>query len=89
MSKTKQFLERYSRFLALLIIFLALTVLLWPNFLTSRNLLNILNQASLNVVIASGITMAMLVSGIDLSVGATLALTSSMAARFFLSGSVP
>lgn len=77
--------ETFSRVMALMIIFVLLSVVC-PNFLGVRNLLNILNQASLNVFIAIGMTMAMLVGGIDLSVGSVLALTSVVAARMFVNG---
>lgn len=77
--------ETFSRVMALMIIFVLLSVAC-PNFLAVKNLLNICNQASLNVFIAIGMTMAMLIGGIDLSVGSVLALTSVVAARLFVSG---
>lgn len=77
--------ETFSRVMALMIIFVLLSVAC-PNFLAIKNLLNICNQASLNVFIAIGMTMTMLIGGIDLSVGSVLALTSVVAARLFVSG---
>ena len=43
-------------------------------FLTSRNLLNIVRFASENGIIAVGMTLVILTGGIDLSVGAVMAL---------------
>lgn len=78
-------LDRFSRLLALIII-VAILSLASPKFLGTRNLLNILNQASLNIMLAVGLTFTMLIAGIDLSVGSILALTSVLAARYFQSG---
>lgn len=78
-------LDRFSRLLALVVIVVILS-LASPKFLGARNLLNILNQASLNIMLAMGLTFTMLIAGIDLSVGSILALTSVLAARYFQSG---
>jgi ribose transport system permease protein len=54
-----------------------LCLLLWiltPHFLTISNLLNVLEQTSINAVIAVGMTFVILSAGIDLSVGSVLAL---------------
>src|SRR5687768_2368188 len=55
-----------------------LCLLLWiltPHFLTVSNLLNVLEQTSINAVIAVGMTFVILSAGIDLSVGSLLALS--------------
>jgi ribose transport system permease protein len=49
-------------------------------FLTSANLLNVLRQASLTFLIASGLTLTILTAGLDLSVGANVALSACLAA---------
>jgi ribose transport system permease protein len=49
---------------------------LTPNFLLPNNLMNVLRQASINIVLASGMTMVILTGGIDLSVGSILASTA-------------
>ena len=79
-------LEKFSRLLALILIVVFLSFAN-PRFLGMRNVMNILNQASLNIMLAVGMTFTMLIAGIDLSVGSVLALTSVLAARFFQSGS--
>ncbi|MFC4562377.1 ABC transporter permease [Nocardiopsis mangrovi] len=60
----------------LLIVFAALCVvasLLAPEFLTTRNLANLLQQSSLTGIVAIGMTLVILTSGIDLSVGSIAA----------------
>ena len=49
-------------------------------FLTSNNILNVLRQASLLFLIASGLTLVILTAGLDLSVGANVALSACLAA---------
>ncbi len=49
-------------------------------FFTKNNLFNIGKQASINLIIALGMTMVIISEGIDLSVGSLLALTISMMA---------
>jgi ribose transport system permease protein len=58
---------------------LALAVLS-PAFFTSANLLNVLRQASLTFLIASGLTLVIITAGIDLSVGANVGLSACLAA---------
>ena len=53
-------------------------------FLTSRNLLNIVRFASENGIIAIGMTLVILTGGIDLSVGAVLALCAVAAAALMM-----
>lgn len=57
-------------------------------FLSFGNILNVLRQASLLFLIASGLTFVILTAGLDLSVGANLSLSSAAAAAIIkLSGS--
>jgi ribose/xylose/arabinose/galactoside ABC-type transport system permease subunit len=51
-----------------------------PVFLTSDNLLNILRQIAVNSVIAFGMTLVILTGGIELCVGATVAVSGVVAA---------
>jgi len=56
---------------------LALCIVLWaatPHFLTVSNLLNVLEQTSINAIVAVGMTFVIISGGIDLSVGSVLAL---------------
>jgi len=49
-------------------------------FLTVTNLLNVLRQASLIFLLASGLTLVILAAGLDLSIGANLGLSACLAA---------
>ena len=67
----------------LLIVFAAICVvaaLLSPDFLTTRNLANLLQQSSLTGIIAVGMTLVILTSGIDLAVGSIAALSGMIVA---------
>ena len=49
------------------------------SFLTVTNILNVLRQASLTFLIASGLTLTVLTAGLDLSVGANVGLSACLA----------
>jgi ribose transport system permease protein len=49
-----------------------------PNFMTEANMMNITRQASINIVLAAGMTFVILTGGIDLSVGSILGVTAVM-----------
>ena len=51
-----------------------------------NNLLNLLRQASVNALIAFGMTFVILTAGIDLSVGSILAFTGAIIAMMILNG---
>ena len=55
-------------------------------FLAAENLTNVLRQVSLNANIAVGMTIVILTGGIDLSVGAVMALSMTTAAGAMLAG---
>lgn len=73
------FISRSGLLLALVILFVILTFVA-PNFLSTRNLLNVLRQVSFVGIIACGMTMALIAADVDLSVGSVVALTSSLLA---------
>ncbi|ADI14122.1 ABC transporter permease subunit [Truepera radiovictrix] len=62
--------------LPVLLVICVLFALLTPNFLTANNLLNVVRQASINIVLAAGMTFVILTGGIDLSVGSILGATA-------------
>ncbi|CCE06253.1 D-ribose transporter subunit; membrane component of ABC superfamily [Bradyrhizobium sp. STM 3843] len=70
--------QAFYRLLAALLICAALT-LLSDSFLSLGNILNVLRQASLTFFIASGLTLVVLTAGLDLSVGANVALSACLA----------
>lgn len=61
--------------LLLLAVYLSLVT---PHFMTASNLVNIARQVSINTILAVGQTMVIISGGIDLSVGAILALSASL-----------
>jgi len=62
--------------LPILFLICILFAMLNPNFLTAVNLINVFRQASINIVLAAGMTFVILTGGIDLSVGSILACTA-------------
>lgn len=66
--------------LLFLLLLVAVFATLQPRFLTPLNLFNILRQVSIYGVIAVGMTFVILTRGIDLSVGAVVALSGLVAA---------
>src|SRR5215469_16957900 len=65
--------------LPVLIVICILFALLTPNFLTENNIINVVRQASINIVLAAGMTFVILTGGIDLAVGSVLGLTAVIA----------
>ncbi|MEJ7618053.1 MAG: ABC transporter permease [Pyrinomonadaceae bacterium] len=61
----------------------------YPRFLTEENLLNVLRQNSMLGLVALGMTFVILTGGIDLSVGALLAVAGVVAANFAGYGAIP
>ena len=55
---------------------IVLFAILAPNFLTAANAVNVVRQASINLVLAAGMTFVILTGGIDLSVGSVLGVTA-------------
>ena len=62
--------------MAIVVVFSVLT----PTFLTEQNILNILQQSSINACVALGMTLVIIAGGIDLSVGPTAAISAIAAA---------
>lgn len=75
--------------LVALLFLVILVTLMNPSFMSSDNILNLLRQASINAVIAFGMSFVILTGGIDLSVGSTLALSSALVAGLIATGVSP
>lgn len=78
-------LLRGGPILALLLTVIILS-LATPHFLKTSNVLNVARQASINAILAAGMTMVILTAGIDLSVGPMLALSGVVFALAFRDG---
>jgi ribose transport system permease protein len=70
---------------AFLVVFIVLSIVSRP-FLTETNLLQLFNQQSTVLIVAAASTFVIILGGVDLSIGATYALSGVIAAR--LAGSM-
>jgi ribose transport system permease protein len=71
-------IQVFYRLLAAFLICAALTILT-NSFFSLGNILNVLRQASLLFFIASGLTLVVLTGGLDLSIGANVAISACIA----------
>ena len=85
--KIGDLLKKYN-LLLLLIVFIVIASILSPNFLTVGNVLNLLQQASIPGIVAIGMTLVIIISGIDLSVGSVAAF-AGMISAILVSKNVP
>lgn len=69
-----------------LVLIVAVFAALSPTFLTERNLINVLQQSSINACIAIGMTLVIIQGGIDLSVGPVAALSAVLSASLMVAG---
>lgn len=76
------------RLLAVALLCAALTALS-DVFFTTNNILNVLRQTALLFLMASGLTLVILTAGLDLSVGANIALSACLAASVMKSTGSP
>ena len=75
------FLSKYGIYFAFVL--LSGTLAVWkPPFRTLGNIENILQQISVNGILAIGMTLVIITAGIDLSVGSVLALSAVVATSF-------
>jgi ribose/xylose/arabinose/galactoside ABC-type transport system permease subunit len=72
-------LARYGTLIALILL-VAVAAALSPRFLSPINLMNVFRQVAIVGVLGTGMTFVILTAGIDLSVGATLALSAVLLA---------
>jgi D-xylose transport system permease protein len=70
----KTFLRHNGVWIGLFALGLVLTIWTQGDFLSARNLTNLIRQTALNGILAAGMTMIILTGGIDLSIGSTVAL---------------
>ncbi len=70
----------YVMYLALIVIFAFFTITTNGNFLTARNLTNLINQTGYVAILAIGMTCILIIKHIDLSVGFVAGFTGAIAA---------
>lgn len=80
-----QRLQRLLPFLTLILLFIGLTIAT-PHFLTPINLSSVARQTAVINIMALGMTLIIITSGIDLSVGSTLALSGLFGTMAIKSG---
>lgn len=84
-SQYRPYLVKFQPLIALFVLCLALS-LLSDKFMTVDNGWNVMRQISVNICIAVGMTLVVLTAGIDLSVGAVLALCGAITAGLLKNG---
>lgn len=75
-----------QRILFLLIVLMAGTMILIPNFGTVNNIMKVIRQVSVNGITAAGMTFVIMTSGIDISVGSILALGGMVTGMTIMAG---
>ncbi|NBA76530.1 ribose ABC transporter permease [Emticicia sp. ODNR4P] len=81
----KELLKKSQSLIALLLLCIVISILS-DKFLSANNIWNVLRQISVNVCISTGMTLVVLMAGIDLSVGSVLAFTSVICAGLLKDG---
>lgn len=89
MTATERFQDLWSRYSTMAIavfIIIVFSVLAPHSFLTGSNFLRVLEQSSTYVLLAVGEFFAILLGGIDLSIGSVMALTGVVSAKLMVLG---
>jgi putative xylitol transport system permease protein len=84
-----QILYSYGILLFLIILCIFFQIETDGTFLTLRNLSNVLRQSSVNTILGVGMTLVIITGGIDLSVGAVLALAGVLSTAIIMRGFPP
>jgi inositol transport system permease protein len=83
----KNVFSKYAIYFAFVVLCIILAFLS-PNFFTLSNATNVLKQATILGIIAMGMTMVLILGGIDLSSGSVIALTGVISAIFAAPGGI-
>ncbi|GAK82479.1 ribose ABC transport system permease protein RbsC [Vibrio ponticus] len=81
--------ENYGTFAILVLMIIIFGVSSPEYFLTGNNITQIFTQSSVNVLIGMGVFFAILIAGIDLSVGSILAFSGMVTAKLMIAGVDP
>ncbi|MDR2095109.1 MAG: ABC transporter permease [Treponema sp.] len=73
--------DQFGIIIGLLLLSIFLSIMS-PVFMSQRNFFNVLRQLSNNMFLSCGMLLVILIGGIDLSVGSTMAVTSCLVAGF-------
>ena len=88
-NKRKVNLSEWTIYIGMVAIFIIFTIVckaIGKNFLTVNNVMNIINQASINAILAIGMSLVILTGGIDLSVGSVVGFVGIFLAMRIQSG---
>ncbi|HML37311.1 MAG TPA: ribose ABC transporter permease [Bacillota bacterium] len=85
LKSVKEIALRNKPLIVLLILCVVMSIMN-DRFWTWGNIITVLRQTSINAIIAAGMTFAILIGGIDLSVGSVLAICGAIAATLISSG---
>ena len=80
-------INNIATFLVLMLLIVVLSILS-PSFLRSANLINVMQQVTVNAIVAIGMTVVILTGGIDLSVGSIIALSGMVMAKLMVEQNV-
>ncbi len=81
-------IHQYST-LALLVLMLLVNIVVTPNFFSAGTLWNVIRQTCTIILTGMGMTMVISTGGIDISVGAVMALSGIVAAKMLPYGVIP
>ncbi len=84
-----EFLARYGTIIALIGMMLIFAIASPEAFPTANNFVNVVNQASLTMIIAAGLTVAVIVGELDLSVGFAASLHGILVTGLIVSNHLP
>ena len=79
----------YAMFIALAVIFILFGAFTQGNFLSPRNLTNLINQTGYIAVMACAMTLILIIRQIDLSVGYAAGFTGAIAAILMVKAGIP
>jgi D-allose transport system permease protein len=85
----REFWDKYSTVTIMLLMIIIFGALRSSSFLKFDNLIKITEQSSITILLACGEFFAILLAGIDLSVGSVMALTGVVTAKFLVAGVNP
>lgn len=84
-----QLFNKWAIIITILILVVIFTFTLPDMFLTGSNMVNILRSISITTIIAIGLTISITVDGLDLSVGSSATVASSLIISFFVWYNMP
>ena len=78
------FLYKYGTLFTIVIIVVFFSITTDGRFISPANIINILRAMSITTVIATGITISLVVGGFDLSVGSVASMTMALSIAMFV-----